>query len=309
MKTFNQFMAESKKKNPKPVQDKDGYWIGQTVFGSHSKLKSPIGQPDKDGYYVGQTVFGSHSQPKNVKEDFGGEIHQNAKANLGGGFSEEYHPLNQHSHSWHNNEHAIAAATPHGEALHPHFPAPEGEQYGALRKYTLGSKALNKAMIDHHTQGRELPDHMEVQKHHLQNYLTSHSAPHDMTVHSGTSHSPEHYPIDEKTGKRHMKLPAFTSTSIDLHTAQGFGSQDSTVHKPEYPGRHVLSIHVPKGSPGAYIDHHSALSGEFEHLLPHSSRLHIEPHPTTHIFDSENAGVEPHIVHHWHATLQPHKED
>lgn len=42
---------------------------------------------------------------------------------------------------------------------------------------------------------------------------------------------------------------------------------------------HVLTMHVPKGSHGAYVDHHSMSEGENEFVLHHGSKFHIDKTP------------------------------
>jgi hypothetical protein len=91
--------------------------------------------------------------------------------------------------------------------------------------------------------------------------MERHKTPHKLTVYSGIKYDP-----GEKMDKNKIvHHPSYLSTSLDKFTAKGFSN--CTTNK------HVLKIHVPKGHPGAYVDHFSENPGEKEFILPRNTKL------------------------------------
>ena len=89
-----------------------------------------------------------------------------------------------------------------------------------------------------------------------------------MHVWSSTIHDPRKL----KDSNDIVHHPAFLSTTayypVALH--RDINSKDEMNGDRNH---HILKIHVPKESPGAYVDHISKYPGEYEYLLPKGSNL------------------------------------
>lgn len=193
----------------------------------------------------------------------------------------------------HVNKHALGFQdyTDESEGLnHFLFGGPEAKGATSLEKTTYNVKANN-----------------------LHDSIKEHSIPHDIHVYAGTGFSPgRHIKYDEHgkadlTKPLKVKMPAFTSTSIDPDVAMNFAKQDRKHHNNEYAAgrvglydmvpRNIIKIHVPKGASGAYMHHHySSLPEENEVLINKGAKLHIHPVPTV---EANQIGVK----HIWHARL------
>jgi hypothetical protein len=293
MKTYPQFINESKEKAKKQKKT-SVYHSFSTVFGKHSskdpeetnRPKATSDGPSAVKEKVDYSANPDLPAPSKQHNPFGGKAYYPDKAE----------DVEKH------DEHVVRL----GDKLADHYGKPSNPDHrNAIHSYTTDSSEFNPAVAAHHKFGDDLDtDHAEVHKH-LHDYLHSHSSPHDLEVFTGTKHSPERFPKDPTTGKIHMTNPAYTSTSISAHTARFFGGHDTEVIKPKYDGEHVLKVHVPKGSPGSYIDEHSQNRTEREFLLPSNSKFHVHPVPETH-FGTDHRG-EPTKVHVWKASLQPHE--
>jgi hypothetical protein len=131
-----------------------------------------------------------------------------------------------------------------------------------------------------------------------------------MIVHSGLHQSPEFAIKDHPGHEGKMIHPGFLSTSTDFHQAKEFAHTDrDSVHGPKpthHEGGtwrtdptgygHMMSIHVPKGHPGAYVSDHSAHDYEREFVLPRNTKLRVNKTPTIH---------KAHKVVQWHAHVEP----
>lgn len=127
-----------------------------------------------------------------------------------------------------------------------------------------------------------------------------------------------------KHPERHIKMPAFTSTSLHRETASDFA-----YHVPNKKGkamgetessRHMLHIKLKKGQqPGSYVDPISQCEGEKEFLLHRGSILKIHPKPTVlHIHDdaqhqkmkaNRDGPYRRKHVYIWHAEYVDHQHD
>ncbi len=158
------------------------------------------------------------------------------------------------------------------EKLSNHYNFPEGNnQYKNLREYTDNSFFINKDLWDAHNNNGFLnrqETNLDINPTHLNSALNKHKTPQSMTVYSGTVHDPK---------KTHQEgdifhHPAYLSTSIRKSVGLGFAQS------------HMLQIHVPKGSRGAYVGHISHTPDEHEFIIPAASNLkykgtHEEIHP------------------------------
>jgi hypothetical protein len=188
-----------------------------------------------------------------------------------------------------------------------------GEDMKAIKSYTSSSRDTNMFLHDHHynNNGKRFEPveaHKDTIPHQikkLDNALAKHQTPKPITVFSGIKHDPR----TKMDANKIVHHPAYLSTSINHHQAEGFGlNDDESGPSQSRKGRnevihHVLKIHVPKGSTGAYVDHISSVSGEREFILPRGANLKHN-HTTTeehHVPGTDNL----HSVYHFHnMTLQ-----
>jgi hypothetical protein len=119
----------------------------------------------------------------------------------------------------------------------------------------------------------------------IDNSLNRSKTPQKLSVYSGTAHDPRNYMND----KNIVHHPAYISTSLSNQTAQKF----TMAHYGDI--KHVLKINVPKGHPGAYVDHMSENPGEHEFVLPRG--LNLKYKGTTKHYP-ENTGLENEVHEH-----------
>lgn len=273
---FAGFITKGKKVKPEYTKMFAGF-IGRKkkkkiTEGLLSKLfgKKPPKISAKDKFDNNQTIAGS-------------------KKSEWGGFRDHETLSNSHKYS---DEHQTAIK---------HYTGDDG--YHTINKH-LYSGGKHEDMPAHH---RQISDR-------LKSAIKSNKTPNDLVVHTGISRSPER--ANNPDHEHHkIELPAFTSTSLNLSTARQFSKGDSRSEhvydrgnmptpikmKPEdYRGHghagmgkpgaepanplhkrygHILSIHVPKGSHGAYVGHLSEYSGENEMILHPGAKLHVEKTP------------------------------
>jgi ADP-ribosyltransferase exoenzyme len=179
----------------------------------------------------------------------------------------------------------------------------------------------------YHMQDANLSDAMKV-----------HGTPEDTHVYSGIGWSPEMFAKPGQKGPIKAIMKAYTSTSLSKYKASGFGGGIDSEHNakakkvkvnkidwnhpdPEgyldhtgdYPkslqedetetpnNKHIIRIHVPKGSHGAYVEKHTNISGEYEFLMHKNAKLHIHPKPE--IVDHGNYRGDAQRTIVWHAKL------
>lgn len=283
IKTFKQFVE------PKIEKDLEGNYILNTVFGKHSiaKIKK---HADGSGDIL-NTVMGKHSLK--------------SKINVQEGHSESSAFFKKHDKEGQQEVH---------EALTSHYSKFSDNDIHAIGEYTQSSFALNRhlhanAMGEKPVKSRSGSYH-DLHEKQLTAALHRHKTPEALTVYSGVHHSPEHL-IKHQGGDKNKtggiaKTSHFTSASLSARTAAGFSQEDSdSIHNKKYGKTaygnptHMLKIHVPKGHPGAYVDHHSSHFGEREFILPHGTKMHIHHEPE---YDMSNHAMI------WHARVLPHEK-
>jgi hypothetical protein len=131
--------------------------------------------------------------------------------------------------------------------------------------YTSKEQKVIHAYVKDSSINKDLIDGKKVDRMPLDDVISSHKAPMDMVVWSGTSK--EHAAVLEASNSVHH--PAFTSTSLSIRAANDFASKH-----PEHGD--IMKIHVPKGHPCAYVrgDDHE---GEREIILPRNIVINIDP--------------------------------
>jgi len=138
-----------------------------------------------------------------------------------------------------------------------------------LKKYSDESEATNNYLWQRHKRrtignGHERGgESSNVQK--LDEATQIHKTPEAMTVYSGVQYDPR-----KKMNKEGIvHHPAYLSTSLRHSIAEGFAYNQ----KDDGATRHVLHIHLKKGTTGAYIGDHSHSPPEREFLLPRGTNL------------------------------------
>ena len=215
-----------------------------------------------------------------------------------------------------------------------------------IKKYT--SEHMGHSFVSHFSLNKKLHSGQALDEHHrkfdqdLSSILKKHKTQKDMTVHTGIKYSPERHEDSNSPHEYKMRLPGYTSTSIEKNVAESFarGDPEGSVHnhirqyKPGYKNltsvhqigkisrntqdhdivtksgigkpkkghgyvvtdyKHIVSLHVPKGSHGAYIAHHSDNKDEHEFLLHKNAKVHIDKTPEK--IDHANGAV------HWKGRL------
>ena len=281
MKTFKEYRAEVKKKNARPESM-------ETVFGSHSIPKS-----SRDDM---ETVFGKHSQPK---DDDKKPITESVK-------------LSDETVATHGNS-AAKEKSIHAK-LAPHDTNISHVEDEAIKDYTDESRPLN-SMLHNHSKGHDITSINKVSYRktidHLDNVINRQKTTGDMHVFTGLKVSPTSY-FKKEAGKVPEKversLPAFTSTSSSIKSARGFcenvshpnDEQTGVTYHSDYGGaKHILKIHVPKGSKAMSVQGSSFAPDEKEVLLArgHVVEIHGTPehiHNDTYLWHGKLVRHDPH---------------
>jgi hypothetical protein len=184
------------------------------------------------------------------------------------------------------------------EKLKGHYKFDNPDHVNAIGRYTgPGYRTINKALY----KGEKMSSNDQKTTNDLSSSLRTHKTPHDIVVHSGIKRSPGNLPADND-GVIRMNMPAFTSTSLSSKMAETFSDLD--VKKAGEAEAHHLHIHIPAGSHGAYVDHHSSAEGEKEFVLHPNAKLEV--HPTPEIREEKPdyaAGISKIRNYHWRARL------
>lgn len=174
-----------------------------------------------------------------------------------------------------------------------------------FHSYSEDSYDTNKHLIDKHQTGigSAYADKHEGRAHTIGAALKAHAAPLEQThhVYSGMRGFDPSEHFKKNNGVIHT--PAFTSTSINPHTAMGFDKDMATNGK----DRHILHFELPKGyNKGAYIGHHSEHPHEQEYLLDKGQSWKLKHHEVayTHGTDWNEGFVEKRHI--W--TVTPHED-
>jgi len=146
--------------------------------------------------------------------------------------------------------------------------------------YTGGfSKAINNHLWEKHQgydPGEGANESYGEMSKQIDSALKNYGAPKKLTVYAGIKYDPR----TKMDSNRIVHHPAYLSTSLTKNIAKGFGwNKSESDNKQET--YHVLKIKVPKGHPGAYVEHFTKNPGEHEFILPRGMKLrHI--HTQTH---------------------------
>lgn len=161
------------------------------------------------------------------------------------------------------------------------------KEIAATSDYTNSSSHINEALLNHYNLKRSSIYFGEAQ--HLTNMLNKHKTNKDIDVYTGIGYSPvQHFKPDTEGNIPDtvtVHHPAFLSTSTKMTIANGFsrfrphprdelhGVESSPITK------HVLHIHVPKGTSAASLMDHSHKPEENEILLNRGHNIEIDKTP------------------------------
>jgi len=149
----------------------------------------------------------------------------------------------------------------------------------ALHEYTKASLVHNDYLWHKHNKTLNQSEyHPNLPSHHerferdelkpLDNAIKRQTIPENMTLWSSTIHDPRVL----KNSENIVHHPAYLSTSIHKYVAvnRDINSQEDAKGNVHH---HILRIHVPKGTHGAYLANVSEYGKEHEVLLPRGQNL------------------------------------
>ena len=279
MKRFNQFLEEKKKKKVVVVD------VAPT-HGSHSTEKtSKKLKEDNSSTVTSHPTHGAHSV---------GKLDDWLKVN--------------------DNEHVGDNHAEQEISLHAHYKLDNlpDEHRRAIKKYTEYSANLNRHLINKEA-GKEKPtddeygaeQHEQHETHakHISEGLQHTHLPYSLTVYHGCGFNPNEFA--NQSSERTIKMPAFTSTTINKNKAVQFSK---TLNYDKEPDKHIMAIHLPKGHKGVhYVGKESEYDNERELLMDKGAKLKIHPEPEIHHVSYEDnyhgrTTLPPGKYHIWHAT-------
>lgn len=279
--TFKEF-REKKKNKPENME---------TVFGSHSVPKSARNNME--------TKFGKHSEPKKT-------VSEEKMFSADRGLLQDQATVKPHLITPEQNDHIHNKVAPSSRDKMSH------NEHEAITDYSDESRPLN-SLLHNHSNGHDITGINKTQYKktigHLDNLLGRQSTTEDMHVYTGLKGSPtKHF---KKVGgkvpdKALVNLPAFTSTSTSIKSARGFAENTSHPnddrHGIQYPddehgAKHILKIHVPKGSHAMSIKGASFAPEENEILMHRGHQVEIHGTP-------EHLSSNTYL---WHAKVVGHK--
>lgn len=157
------------------------------------------------------------------------------------------------------------------KALVNHYDNYDDSSRDTLRDYTIGSHNLNSFLFKRQNSSfkpTESQNKVYGEKiNFMDDALKRHKTPHKLTVYSGMKYDPR-TAIDKNNVVLH---PSYLSTSLDKHQALDFANSGD--YKGDNSHRHIMKINVPKGHPGAYVEHLTHNEGEKEFILPRGTKL------------------------------------
>lgn len=225
-----------------------------------------------------ELIFGKHSQENNIK----------------------YEPIElqfgKHSQSSKKlTESEIAKI----KSLEKHYSKFTSDDIKHIKKYTSNSRSLNTALLK--SGSKKLGNsNLENHKKGMDAVVKRHAAPKKLTVYTGVG---KNHPLEKHLNSDkhfHVRHNAFTSASTSKNVAEDFVGYKAA--KKNLYHTHMLKINVPKGHPGAYVDHHSLHDGEREFILPRGTKLKVHPHPKVTVDNYDHSGFPTH--HHvWTADI------
>jgi hypothetical protein len=298
MKSFKQFLKAKTAKVP--IAD---YYPSHGV---HSQEKKKIPMADYTPSHGKHSVQEEANSPKTMSHEEFTSYNPNSKI----------HPTVTGVH-----DHLEPSKEKWDKALKPH-------EKDAVNDYTGSSVATNRELIDtahgrpsnfeHHpdddTWTKDWKDGNKTRHAKmvtgLDSLLNRSKVPRNLTVYHGINapSSVKFNPgeVASQHPDRHVRMPAYLSTTIDSHVASSFARPEKwegTTKKPTIT--HMLRIHLKRGQKGfKYVGNRSSIAGEREGILKRDSVLKIGEHPTV-VHHTETGGH----IHVWDAHLVDHQKD
>ena len=199
------------------------------------------------------------------------------------------------------------------KALKPH-------EKEAVEKYTGSSVSSNRELIDtangrpsnyehkpdDDTWAKDWKNENKVRHEKLvkglDSVLNRSKVPRNLTVYHGiNAPASEKFNPGEVASQhpdRHVRMPAYLSTTVDPHIASAFAKPQKYVNDERQPTTtHILRIHLKRGQKGfRYVGDRSSIGGEREGILARDKTLKIAEHPTV-VHHPETGGH----IHVWDA--------
>ena len=279
---FTQFLTESKMKSFKYyILESSKLPAIQTVFGTKTfskKEKEDLEDSKETKVYFEPTLTTSH-----IKEEL----------------NDINHLIKPHSDEeikkFHKDSRLKDEKLPSHVAL---------EHPGWLHVYSMGEAGHsipNVALWHHHNKteisdDRDKSDHERAKtySHEVTKVIAKHKTPYDFTVFSGLS--PQHAErLKNRNSPSSFHHPAFLSTSTDYEQAVKYTGPAKSKEE-----KHVLRLHIPKGTQAGSIRHISQYRKENEILLNRGHDLEIHHEPT--IINHPKEGK----IHIWNAKVIGH---
>lgn len=260
MKTLKTFIAQIEKIKIKNKDSKEKLPSIETMFGNHSMVDNKEKLPSIE------TMFGDHSIPKNIKESV-----DLAKDKLDDSDHDEekIHKNNEVSYNSDISEHYSVDSGPLNKYLHNRYNKEDKDE-----EFDNYAKSIDK-------------------------HLDKHKTKHDFYVYTGLSRPPHKFFEGHDKDTVTFHHPAYLSTSTNFRKASEFARirnekediADSEKHKlrnedpgnkyiTSIPTRHVLKLHVPKGTKGGSIREQASYRDENEVLLHRGHNIEIHRHPS-----------------------------
>jgi hypothetical protein len=267
MKTFKSFLNEQESQKLPSMM---------AVYGSHSQPK----QKENQSQPSMQTVYGSHSQPK----------------------SDTFHADPIISNTLHKEE---AGPTQGIDQIKLHTSKIANEIHNknkvndydnSVWHYAEYSEMMNHALHVHY-KNNDHPANFNEDEHirDIDKVLNKHKISHDTHVFSGLKESPEKHFAKQKTRNQTVQVhfPAYTSTTTNFDLSTKFADNKSVPNNDKHPPlnkdsvksndgetKHIIKLHVPKGTPGGSIRHISPHDDEDEVMLHRGLNVEIHHQPT-----------------------------
>lgn len=159
------------------------------------------------------------------------------------------------------------------------------DESGALNDYSEESFPLNSYLHRRHAGSI---DKNEVREHalkHLDSFMDKHKLKSDIHVYTGIPKSPTTI-LDKDKSSTVVHFPAFTSTSTSVWKAKNFATPTFERTDPDFgigkDSRHILKLHLPKGTKAASIRDISNHPSENEILMGRGASVEIDHKPEEH---------------------------
>lgn len=192
---------------------------------------------------------------------------------------------------------------------------------GAFQRYTDDSAHINRYLGLDHDGAREIDNVLGHPRGKIEDeilgldsafdtghHYIAHGKPFNVYTGVFGEHNIHTQTKRDEKGNIYFKNPSYTSTSLDLHVADGFArnktlkASDDTIHRGV---REIVSLHVPEWYPHArYIGGMSAHESEKELLLNRGQVFKIHPTPIHLAMSDRNASTRI-----WTGQVVPHDTD